>query len=140
MAGSYFIFAADRVEEGDIEEFRCGDASAGAFLGESVGEGGIEGYLGEGIVGEEARVIAVVAEIVEGFVGVFDGYFGAGGGGEEGAYHGVVEVGAVAVGVVGGEDEELGDAGAVREGGRGKGSGGGRVKSWRWGWGLLWGM
>ena len=87
------------------------------------GEGGVEGYLGEGAVGEEAGVIAVVAEVIEGFVGVFDGYFGAGGGGEEGCDHVVVEVGAVAVGVVGGEDEELGDAGAVGKGVWGDGGG-----------------
>ena len=116
LAGSYFIFSADRVEEGEVEEFRCWNAGAGAFLGEVRGEGGVEGDLGEGAVGEEAGVVAVVAEVVEGFVGVFDGYFEAGGGGEKGVDHGVVEVGAVAVGVVGGEDEELRDAGAVGEG------------------------
>lgn len=39
----------------------------------------MEFYLGEGAVGEEAGVVAVVAQVVEGFVGVFDGDFGGGG-------------------------------------------------------------
>lgn len=73
---------------------------------------------------EEALVVAVVAEVVEGFVGVFDCYFGDVGVGEECLDHGVVEVGAVAVGVVGGEDEELRDAGSGWEGGGGDGCGG----------------
>ena len=125
LARGDFVFTADRVEEGEGEEFGCWDAGAGAFLGECGGEGGGEGDLGEGAVGEEAGVVAVVAEVVEGFVGVFDGYFETGGGGEEGVDHGVVEVGAMAVGVVGGEDEELRDAGAVGEGVWGDGLRGG---------------
>ena len=84
LAGGDFVFAADAVEEGEGEEFGCGDAGAGAFLGEVGGEGGGEGELGEGVVGEEAGVVAVVAEVVEGFVGVFDCDFYAGGVGEEG--------------------------------------------------------
>ena len=116
LAGSDFIFLADGVAEGVVEEFGCGDADAGAFLGDVGGEGGVEVDLGEGTVGEEAGVVAVVAEVVEGFVRVFDGDFEAGGVGEEGAYHCIVEVGAVAVRVVGGEDEELRDAGSVGEG------------------------
>ena len=116
LAGSDFIFLADGVEEGEVEEFGRGDADAGAFLGKVGGEGGVEVDLGEGTVGEEAGVVAVVAEVVEGFVRVFDGDFEAGGVGEEGAYHCVVEVGAVAVRVVGGEDEDLRDAGSVGEG------------------------
>ena len=116
LAGGDFIFFADVLEEGEGEEFGGGDAGAGAFEGEGWGEGGGEGDLGEGVVGEEAGVVAVVAEVVEGFVGVFDGDFDAGGVGEEDFDHGVVEVGAVAVGVVGGEDEELGDAGSVGKG------------------------
>ena len=84
LAGGDFVFAADAVEEGEGEEFGCGDAGAGAFLREVGGQGGGEGDLGEGVVGEEAGVVAVVAEVVEGFVGVFDCDFYAGGVGEEG--------------------------------------------------------
>ena len=116
LAGGDFVFLADGFEEGEVEEFGGGDADTGAFLGEFGVEVCFEGDLGEGVVGEEAGVVAVVAEVIEGFVGVFDCDFYAGGVGEEGFYHGVVEVGAVAVGVVGGEDEELGDAGSVGEG------------------------
>jgi len=62
-------------------------------------------------------VVAVVAQVVESLVGVFDCDFGACWGGEEGLGHGGVEVGAVAVVLMGGEDEELRDAGAVWKGG-----------------------
>ena len=83
--------------------------------------GGFQGEGGEGWVGEEVGVVAVVAEVVEGFVGVFDGYFGAGWGVEEVRVDCVVEVGAVGVGLVGWKDEELGDAGAEGEVGEGEG-------------------
>ena len=116
LAGGDFVLLADCFEKGEVKEFGGGDADAGALLGEFGVEICFEGDAGEGIVGEEAGVVAVIAEVVEGFVGVFDCDFYAGGVGEEGFYHGIVEVGAVAVGVVGGEDEELGDAGSVREG------------------------
>ena len=49
---------------------------------------------------EEVGVVAVVAEVVEGFARVFDGDFGADGVGEEGAEHGVVEVGTVGMGLM----------------------------------------
>ena len=48
-------------------------------------------------VREESGVVAVVAEIVEGFTGVFDRYLGTGGRGEEGIRHGGVEMRAVRV-------------------------------------------
>ena len=73
----------------------------------------------------EARVVAEVAQVVEGCVGVFDGYFDAGRVLQEGGCGGVVEVCAVAGALVGGEDEELGDARAVGERGDGEGGGGG---------------
>lgn len=112
LAGREFVFAAEGFEEGEVEQVRCRDADADAFGGEFGVDGGGEGDLGESAVGGEAGVVAVVAEVVEGFVGVFDGDFGAGGGCEEEVGHAVVEVGAVRVGLVGWEDEELGDAGA----------------------------
>lgn len=52
-----------------------GDADAGAFAEEGSGEGGGEVDLGEGVVAREAGVVAVVAQVVEGFGGVFDGDF-----------------------------------------------------------------
>ena len=116
LAGGDFVFLSYGFEKGEIEEFGGGDAHAGALLREFGVEVCFEGDLGEGAVSEEARIVAVVAEVVEGFVGVFHCDFYAGGVGEEGFYHGVVKVGAVAVGVVRGEDEELGDAGSVGEG------------------------
>ncbi len=79
--------------------------------------------MGEGVVGAEAGVVAVVTEVVEGFIGVLDGDFGAGWIGEEQRAHGVVEVGAVAEGMVGWEDEELGDALAAGQGGGREGCG-----------------
>lgn len=116
LAGREFVFAAEGVEEGEVEEFACWDADADALGCEFWVEGCGEGDLGEGTVGGEASVVAVVAEVVESFVGVFDGDFGTVGGGEEVGCHDGVEVGAVGMGLVGGEDEELGDAGAGGEG------------------------
>ena len=84
MAGGDFIFFTDVAEEWEGEEFGGWDADAGAFEVEVRGYGGGEGNLGEGVVGEEAGVVTVVAEVVEGFVGVFDCDFDAGGVGEEG--------------------------------------------------------
>lgn len=81
-----------------------GDADAGFFLEEGGGEGGGEGDLRECAVGEEGGVVAVVAEVVEGFAGVFDGQFDAAGGAEDVGVDCVVEVRAVGVGLVGGED------------------------------------
>lgn len=80
LAGREFVFAAEGVEEGEVEQVRCGDADADALGGEFWVDGGGEGDLGEGAVGGEAGVVAVVAEVVEGLVGVFDGDFSAGGG------------------------------------------------------------
>lgn len=76
--------------------------------------------LCESAVCGEAGVVTVVTQVVEGFVGVFDCDFGYLRGGEEGADEGVVEVGAVGVRLVGGKDEELGDAGAGRKSGKGE--------------------
>ena len=116
LARREFVFLTQGFEEWHVEEFVGGYAHADALGGEFRVEVCGERDLVEGVVGEEAGVVAVVAEVVEGFVGVLDGDFGAGWGGEEGFGYGGVEVGAVAVALVGGEDEELRDSGAVREG------------------------
>ena len=128
---------AEAFEEGEVEEEGGGDADAPFFLeqGRGGGGGGGEADLGEGAVGCEAGEVAVVAEVVEGFVGVFDGDFGASGGGEEGACYSLVEVCAVGVALVGREDQELGYAGAGGEGGEGEGGFGGEGKVLGlWGW------
>lgn len=134
LARGELIARAQAVAEGQVEEVGGGDANA-AFAGEELGVdvwwGGRrrrrgEADLAEGAVAGEARVVAVVAQVVKGFVGVLDRDFAHGGRGEEGAGEGVVEVRAVRVGLVRGEDEELGDARAGGEGGGGgEGRGGG---------------
>ena len=120
LAGGEFVAVAEGGEAVEGEERSGGDAGAGAFGEEGGGQGGGEGEEGEGGGGEEVGVVAVVAEVVEGFVGVFDGEFGAGGRVEEVGVDCLVEAGAVGVGLVGWEDEELGDAGAEGEGGEGE--------------------
>ena len=115
LARGDFVLLAERVEEGHVEELGGRDADAD-FPGREFGvDVGLQGDEGEGAVFEEVGVVAVVAEVVEGFVGIFDGDFGAGGGGAEGFDHCVVEVGAVSVRVVRGEDEELRYSGAGGE-------------------------
>ena len=104
LALGEFVFPAEGFQQREVEEFGSRDADADAFGGRFGVEGCLELYLAEGAVLEEARVVAVIAQVVEGFVGVFDGDFGAGGVGEEGRCHGVVEVGAVGVRLVGRED------------------------------------
>lgn len=64
----------------------------------------------EGAIGCEAGVIAVIAKVVEGFVGIFDCDLGGGGVGKEKSNDSVVKMGAVGMGLVGWEDQELGDA------------------------------
>lgn len=83
--------------------------------------GGVYGEGGEGGEGAaEAEEVVDVAEDVEGFVWVFDCDFGGCGDREGVGEHRVVEVGAVGAGLVGGRDEELGDALAGGEGGGGE--------------------
>lgn len=65
LAGREFVFAAEGFEEWEGEEVRCRDADADAFGGEFWVDGGGEGDLGEGTVGGEAGVVAVVAEVVK---------------------------------------------------------------------------
>lgn len=60
------------MEEREVEELGCGDTDAGAFLEEGGGKGFCEVDLGEGAVLGEAGVVTVIAQVVEGFVGVFD--------------------------------------------------------------------
>lgn len=69
--------------------------------------------------GPQPCEVVEVAEVVEGFVGVFDCYFEGRGVGEVVRENGGVEAGAVATAVEGGEDDELRDAGAAGEGGEG---------------------
>ncbi|KAL8817437.1 MAG: hypothetical protein Q9223_003722, partial [Gallowayella weberi] len=124
LARGDFVFHAQGGEQGEVEELVRWDADAWFFAEEGGGEGGGEVDLGEGAVGEEVGVVAVIAEVVEGFVWVFDGEFDDGGGVEEVIVDCFVEVRAVGVGLVGREDEELGYAGAGRDVGEGEGSGG----------------
>lgn len=70
-------------------------------------------------VGEKAGVVNVVAEVVEGLVGIFDGDLGDGGGGQENAGDGFVKMSPMRVFLMGGKNEELRYAGARWERGRG---------------------
>ena len=69
------VLFPERFEERRVQDFGGGDTDA-SFLG---GEFGVEvrgeGDLAQGAVCEEVGVVAVVAEIVEGFAWVFDGDF-----------------------------------------------------------------
>ena len=104
------MLLAEGGEEWEVEKVRGGDADARAFGEEGRREGGGEANLGEGGGGEEVDVVAVVAEVVEGFIGVFDCEFGAGGRVEEVGIDCFVKMGPVGMGLVGREDKELGDA------------------------------
>lgn len=64
--------------------------------------------MGESAVFQEVPVIAVVSQVVEGFVGIFDGDLRTCGRGSECFDHGVVKMCAVSMGMVGRENEELG--------------------------------
>ena len=111
-----FVFFPQRFQQRRVQDLGGRDADA-ALPGREFGvQVSGEGDLGQGAVGEQVGVVAVIAQVVEGFAGVFDGDFEAGGGGEEGFGHGGVETGAVGVVLVGREDEELGDACSGREG------------------------
>ena len=107
LAGCKLVLEAQRAEEGFVKEFCARDPDADALGGGLGVEVCAEFDLGEGAVREEAGVVAVIAQVVEGFVRVFNGDFRAGGVREEDMNHGCVEVGAVGVGLVGREDEEL---------------------------------
>lgn len=65
----------------------------------------------------QTQEVVYIPEVVERLVGVLDGDLADGGLWEEVGEHGGVEVGAVASGLEGWEDEELGDALAGGEGG-----------------------
>lgn len=116
LAWGKFVLVAEGVEEGDIEEFGSGHETVFLRAGRGRGDGGGEFDLGEGAVVAETGVVAVVAQVVKGFVWVFDGDFEDVGVAQKGAGHGVVEVGAVGVMLVGFEDEELGYSCAGGEG------------------------
>lgn len=109
-------FEADAVtdvgEGGLVEQGGGGEGGfAAGFAGGGEGEGGVDGEGAEGgVVGAEMEEVVEVAEVVEGFVGVFDGEFSDGRVGQGVDEHGCVEVGAVAGALIGGEDDELGDA------------------------------
>ena len=140
LAGGEFEGVAEGGEGREGEELGGWDEAAAWIFRWGKGRGGVDGYAGEGVGGGEAGVVAVVAEVIEGFVGVFDGDFGAGWVGEKEGCHRVVEVGAVAEGLVGWEDEELGDpfAAGERGGGEERWWGEGEVVDLAWLDGLWW--
>lgn len=115
MTRGELVLLTEGGEERETEEFGGGNADADTFCRQFRIESCEEGDLGKGAVGKKASIVAVVPEVIEGFVGIFDGDFGAGGRGKEGCCHGIEEVGAVGVVLVGGDDQELGDAGSGGE-------------------------
>ena len=121
LARRELVLQTQRAEQGLVEELGAGDPHADALGGRFGVEVRAQRDLGEGSVRAQARVVAVVAQVVEGFIGVLDRDLGAGRVGEEGADHGGVEVRAVRVGLVRRQDEELRNAGAAWEGGDGEG-------------------
>lgn len=114
LAGRQLVFPPEGFEQRDVKQVRGWHH---AFL-TSGGRGRqrAEGDLRKGRVGLEPGIVAVVAQVVKGFIGVLDGYFGDGSVGEKGTRYSGEEVRAMRVVLVGRKDEELRDAGAGREG------------------------
>lgn len=107
LAGRQLVLAPQLVEQSDVEQVGGGhDARLGG------GRRGVEGDLGKGVVGAEAAVVAVIAQVVKGFVGVLDRDFGHGAVGEEGPRDRVEQMAAVRVVLMGREYDKLRDAGA----------------------------
>lgn len=117
LARGKLVLRTQGFEEGLVEELGGGDTDSGAAHGELGLEVHVQLDLGEGAVCGEASVVAEVAEVVEVLVRVLDGDLYAGGIGEDGGDGGLVEVAPVAPALEGGENEKLGDAGAVGQGG-----------------------
>lgn len=78
-----------------------------AFFGGHCRRRGVEADLREGIVGAKAGVVAVVAQIVKGFVGVLDCDFRNRGIGKESTCDGIEELPAVGVVLMGWQYDKL---------------------------------
>lgn len=98
LAWSQLIFATESLEQGNLEQ--VGGGNDALFAGHCRRRG-VEGDLSPVIVGAEAGVVTVIAQVVKGFVRILDCDFRNCGIGEEGTRDGVEEMTAMGVVLMG---------------------------------------
>lgn len=96
LARGQLVLPTERFEQGNVEQ--VGGGNDALFVGHPRRRrGGVESDLRKGVVGAEAGVVTVIAQVVKGFVGILDRDFGNGRVGEECTRDGVEEMAAVGV-------------------------------------------
>ena len=79
LARGYLVLEAELFQERQVKKMRSGHANPDAIRRESGIYRNVEVDLREGAVGRKPGVVAVVAKVIKGFVGVFHCDFCAGG-------------------------------------------------------------
>ena len=116
LPGLQFRLLLDLLARGNGHEEIGGDVGGRGEEGGGGGDGSCDAQGGEVRVGAaETEQVAEIAEVVEGFVGIFDGEFAHVWGVGEVGVHCVVQLLPVPRGLEGREDEELGEAFAAGE-------------------------